>query len=66
MCSIDVLVEFEPDARVSFFDLSRMQRELTELFGRKVDLLTPNSLSKYFRQHVLETASLLYEEEQRK
>ena len=37
---LDILVEFEPDARVGlrFFAL---QRELTELLGRAVDLNTP-------------------------
>lgn len=58
---IDVLVEFEPTAHVGYFGLARMQRELTELLGRKVDLLTPGALSKYFKQQVLETALPQYE-----
>jgi len=58
---IDVLVEFEPGAHVGYFELARMQRELAGLLGRKVDLLTPGALSKYFRQQVLETALPQYE-----
>ena len=46
---IDVLVEFEDDARIGFFELGKMERELSELLNGRVDLNTPNSLSPYFR-----------------
>jgi len=46
---IDVLVEFEPGAVVGLFDIARMERELSHLLGRKVDLRTPGDLSGYFR-----------------
>jgi hypothetical protein len=36
---VDVLVEFEPAARIGFLALGRMQRELTALFERPVDLV---------------------------
>jgi len=35
---IDLLVSFEPGARVTFLTRARMQRELEALFGRKVDV----------------------------
>ena len=56
---LDILVEFEPDARVGlrFFAL---QRELTELLGRAVDLNTPAFLSPYFRDQVMTEAEDLY------
>ena len=56
---LDILVEFEPDARVGlrFFAL---QRELTELLGRSVDLNTPAFLSPYFRDQVMAEAEDLY------
>lgn len=57
---VDVLVEFEPEARVGFFALVRMEIELSELLGRKVDLNTPGFLSKYFRDQVLEEAEVQY------
>ncbi len=41
---VDVLVEFEPDARVSFITLSKMQRELSTLLRRRVDLVTKTGL----------------------
>ena len=58
---IDVLVEFEPDARIGLKFIT-IRDELTELFGREVDLNTPNSLSKYFRDEVLEHAIVIYEQ----
>ena len=49
---VDVLVEFLPDARVTLFDMARMQAELSELIGRRVDLRTLQELSEYFRDEV--------------
>ncbi|MFN8450456.1 MAG: nucleotidyltransferase family protein [Anaerolineae bacterium] len=58
---IDVLVEFEADAKVSLFDMGGMQIELTELMGREVDFKTAGFLSRYFRQKVIESAETIYE-----
>jgi len=51
----DVLVEFEPGhvPGLAFFD---MERELTGLLCRKVDLNTRGFLSRYFRDQVLAEA----------
>ena len=58
---VDVLVEFEPDASVGLFDISRMELELSPLFGnRKVDLRTAEDLSRYFRAQVVATAEVQY------
>ena len=57
---VDVLVEFEAGARVSLFDMVDLERELTEIAGRQVDLRTPGDLSHYFRQRVLDSAEVLY------
>ena len=57
---IDVLVEFEPGARTGF-EFFGMQEELSEMLGRKVDLSTPNFLSRYFRDEVLHEAKILYD-----
>ena len=56
---IDVLVEFQPGTRVGFAFI-RMQDELSAVLGRTVDLHTPRSLSKYFRDQVLRDAEALY------
>ena len=56
---LDVLVEFEP-GHVPGLAFFRMERELSELLGRKVDLNTPGWLSKYFRDEVMEEAEVYY------
>ena len=58
---VDVLVEFEADAAVTYLDLARMEQELSTLIGRKVDLRTPQELSRYFRERVLTEALRQYE-----
>ena len=59
---IDVLVEFEPDRIPGLIGLAGMELRLSGLFGgRKVDLRTPEDLSRYFRQDVLDTAEVQYE-----
>jgi len=58
---VDVLVEFEPTARVGFFELYDMEQELSSLLGgRKIDMNTPQGLSKYFRDKVMTTAEAQY------
>ncbi len=57
---IDVLVEFEPDARVGFFGLARLQRELATLFGRPVDVVPKQGLNPTIRQSVLNTSEVIY------
>jgi len=58
---IDVLVEFLPGQHKSLFKLLDMQHALSHVFGRRVDLTTPASLSKYFRDDVLANAQVLYD-----
>ncbi len=58
---VDVLVEFEPGAVVGFFKLYDLEQELSQILGgRKVDINTPKSLSKYFRERVLAEAEVQY------
>jgi predicted nucleotidyltransferase len=58
---IDLLVEFEPDAEVGFMTLARMQRELSEVLNRKVDLVPKEGLKPLLRDSVLSSAKVLYE-----
>ena len=58
--NIDLLVSFQPVARVTFLMLARMQRELEALLGRKVDLVPKDGLKPVIRDHVLATARVLY------
>jgi predicted nucleotidyltransferase len=57
---IDVLVEFEPGARVGLLALAGMELELSALVGRRVDLNTEGFLSRYFRDEVLKEAEVQY------
>jgi predicted nucleotidyltransferase len=57
---IDILVEFEVGATPGF-DFMTIQSELSEILGRRVDLHTPASLSKYYREDVLREAETLYD-----
>jgi len=56
---VDILVEFDP-GHVPGFALVNLEDELSELVGRKVDLRTPGSLSKYFRDRVVREAQDQY------
>ncbi len=61
---IDLLVEFEEGHVPSLLGIARLERELSALFGgRKVDLRTPEDLSRYFRKQVLKEAEVLYAKE---
>ena len=59
---IDVLVEFEPAAEVGLIRLAGMELELAELLGteRRVDLRTPEDLSRRFRDAVMQSAEVQY------
>lgn len=58
---IDLLVEFEPDAHPTLLDMAQIEIELSAaLGGRKVDLRTPEDLSRFFRHEVVRTAQVQY------
>ena len=56
---VDVLVEFEP-GHVPGLEFFGMERELSELLGRKVDLNTPGFLSSAFREKAMAEAEVQY------
>jgi uncharacterized protein len=59
---IDLLVEFEPGARITLLDMAQIEIELSTLLGgRKVDLRTAGDLSRFFRDEVVRTAELQYD-----
>lgn len=61
---VDVLVEFEVGHVPGFFRLFDLEKELSSLFdGRKVDLRTPEDLSRYFRDDVIAKAEIQYAQE---
>ena len=58
---IDLLIEFKPTAKIGFFKLIEIQNNFEHSLGRRVDLLTPEALSKYFKKEVLKKAEIIYE-----
>lgn len=56
---VDVLVEFEP-GHVPGLAFFAMEEELSALLGHKVDLNTPQFLSRYFRDRVLAEAEVQF------
>jgi predicted nucleotidyltransferase len=59
---VDVLVEFAPGHIPGLFGIARMQRQLSEIVGRAVDLRTPEDLSRHFRKEVMQEAQVQYAE----
>lgn len=59
---IDVLVEFLPERVIGFLGLAQLEIELSQLLGRQVDIRTPAELSRYFREDVLNSAQVRYEQ----
>jgi len=57
---VDVLVEFEPGQRYTYFTLAQIEEDLSGLLGRKVDLHMPKTLHPFLRDKVLGQAEALY------
>ena len=55
---IDLIVRFSK--RKSLLTMVRLERELTEALGRKVDLLTEAAISPYLRERILSELRVVY------
>ena len=53
---VDILVEFQPEARIGLFSLVRLQRRLSEILGRPVDLTTPEALHEALKDRIMKEA----------
>jgi len=53
---VDLLVEFQPNAKIGLFQFARLQRFLSELLECKVDLATPDALHKDLKEDILKEA----------
>ena len=58
---VDVLVEFTPESHIGLFEYVEIQNAIGDQIQKKVDLLTPEGLSKFFRDEVINEAELIYE-----
>ncbi|MEX2527826.1 MAG: nucleotidyltransferase family protein, partial [Gemmatimonadota bacterium] len=54
---VDLIADF--GVAVGYFELIRAEDELTEFFGRPVDLLTEPAISRYMRDEVLASAQVI-------
>jgi len=57
---IDLLVTFRQGAPIGLMEFSRIRRELGEIIGRRVDLVTPAALKPRIKQSILDSAVLIY------
>lgn len=61
---IDVLVKFEPDHTPGLLGIVRMEQEMEEKFGRKVNLVTRNAVERsrnpIRREAILNSAIVVY------
>ncbi|MBM7624932.1 nucleotidyltransferase domain-containing protein [Sporohalobacter salinus] len=56
---IDIIIKYKNSDK-SLFDLVRLEKRLTKLFGRKVDLLTENSINSCIIDNIKQDLRLLY------
>lgn len=56
----DLLVEFLPNSEPGLLDHAGLMLDLSELLGRKVDLVSKNGLKPQIRETVMHDARLLY------
>ena len=58
---VDLLVEFDPGESPGLIGMASMESGLSALMGSsRVDMLTAQDLSRYFRDEVMRTAKLQY------
>ncbi len=57
---VDLLVDFNPNKK-SFDNFMDLAFHLEELFGRKVEIITPQSLSKHIGPHILKEVEIVYQ-----
>jgi len=58
---VDVLIHFKPTAKIGYFELARIQRNMQKEVKKKIDVLTPAALSEFFREDVIKKAQTIYE-----
>lgn len=56
---VDLIVDF--GRPIGLLALVRLERELSELLGRKVDLLTEKAISPHLRDRILNEQQVIYE-----
>ncbi|MGK7930984.1 MAG: nucleotidyltransferase family protein [Microcystaceae cyanobacterium] len=61
---IDILVAFSQNAKITLLDLETMESQLSQLFNRKIDLVSKRAIEKSYnwirRQNILENSQIIY------
>src|SRR3989344_4921007 len=57
---VDLIVDFDKDARIGLFALVDIEDAFRKALGREVDLVTAGGLKGYIRDEVLREAKTLY------
>ncbi len=50
---IDILIEFKEGKEKDLFEFIALERKLSEILDKKVDLVTINSVSPYIKEEIL-------------
>lgn len=58
---VDLLVDFNRSSPIGFFALYDIEEKFKKELGTDVDIVTPNALSEFFRDKVMNEAQILYE-----
>lgn len=58
---IDILIELEENSKLTLLDIIRLERFLSKLLNKKVDLLTVDSLSPYIKDSILKEVEFIEE-----
>ena len=56
---MDILIEFEEDAKISLLEFVRIENYLCDLLGVKVDLVEKSALKPSIGKHILKEVSYL-------
>lgn len=63
---IDFLVLFEPGTKITFFDLDKMEQQLSQLCCRPIDIVTKNAILNSHnwirKKNILEQSIVIYEQ----
>jgi predicted nucleotidyltransferase len=63
---IDVLVSFDKNAKITFFDLDVIEQQLSKLFNRPVDVVTKRAIEQSHnwirKKNILDNAQIVYEQ----
>ena len=58
---VDILVELDYEGGADFFAFVDMQEQLSELLGKRVDLVSANGLSPFLKPRIDREKQLIYE-----